>query len=288
MSSEARTIRYADVNAARLNTSGEMRDAIEEMYEDRLDVLVIREALPAQPLARVGERLDTNDRDPGWARPNERMPVEDIQILGTDSPATPTYTAPGGVSLEAYLDSAKRHEMDSRQALPDLDARPLIEQALGRVAGGRPVELAQAADGRAYVPFTVRRLVEGKQIGLHHDYHYPLPLYDDLRPRVDTSTLVSYVTTLRSPEAGGELCVYAVTPETPDAPKMPNGFSWDLPAVETRFDHATFRTEPGDLFLLASGRCLHRISPVVGPQARVTLGGFLALSRARDRVLYWS
>jgi hypothetical protein len=258
------------------------------MYEDRLDVLLIRKALPAAPLADAGERLDRDGNDPGWARPNEKMPVEDIQILGTDTPATPTYREPGGASIEAYLESADRHQRVSRDVFSGFDARGAIEAALARVAGGRPVELSRASDGRAYVPFTVRRLVDGKQIGLHHDNHYPLPLYDDLRPRVDTRTLVSYVATLRRPQRGGELCVYAVTPDTPDPPKMPNGFSWDLAAVEQRFDSATFATDVGDLFLLASGRCLHRIAPIAGPRARVTMGGFLALSRERDRIFYWS
>jgi len=44
----------------------------------------------------------------------------------------------------------------------------------------------------------------------------------------------------------------------------------------------------GDLFLLASGRCLHRVRPIAGPQSRVTMGGFLALGKDHTRVLYWS
>jgi hypothetical protein len=130
--------------------------------------------------------------------------------------------------------------------------------------------------------------VDGKQIGVHHDYHYPLPLYGDLAPRLDTRTLISYVVTLRRPDSGGDLFVYGVTPNTPDAPKMPNGFSWDLAAIEQRYDSARFALEAGDLFLLASGRCLHRVDRIVGPRARVTMGGFLALDKDRRSVLYWS
>jgi len=46
--------------------------------------------------------------------------------------------------------------------------------------------------------------------------------------------------------------------------------------------------EVGDLFLLASGRCLHRVNRIGGPQSRVTMGGFLAMDKNRSRVLYWS
>jgi hypothetical protein len=259
------------------------------MYADQLDVLVARRAVAPEVMAAAGEQLDRDDRNPGWARPNQKMPVEDIQVLGTDTPATPTYQSPRGATLDEYLASADKH----RHAVdgvfpPGFDPIGAIERELGQYAGGRPVEIPVAADGRRYVPFTVRRLVDGRQIGAHHDYHYPLAMYEDLAPRLDTRTLVSYVVTLRRPERGGDLWVYGVTPETPNAPKLANGFSYDMPAIEATFDSAHFSTEAGDLFLLASGRCLHRIEKVAGPRARVTLGGFLALDRDGSRVYYWS
>jgi len=281
-----RQIRATEVDAA---TAGAARDAIDRMYDDELDVLIVRHALPRRPLEAAGERLDRDDKDPGWARPNVRMPVEDIQILGTDTPATPTYQAPRGASLDQYLESAEKHSHEAQNVFePGFDAAASVTNLIGRFAAGRPVETARAKDGRSYVPFTVRRLVNGKQIGLHHDYHYPMSLYDELKPMVDTRTLISYVAIMRKPEAGGELCVYAVTPDTPNPPKLPNGFQWDLDAVERGFDSAKFTLEEGDFFLLASGRCLHRIAPIQGPRARVSMGGFLALSRDRDRVYYWS
>jgi hypothetical protein len=113
-------------------------------------------------------------------------------------------------------------------------------------------------------------------------------LYKELVEEVDKTTLVSWVFTLRRPDSGGDLVVYAVTPQTPDVPKLPNGFSYDQPKIEAQFPSARFTTEAGDLFLLASGRCLHRVDRVVGPRSRVTMGGFLALDKDRRRVLFWS
>jgi hypothetical protein len=281
-----RTIRASEVDAARI---GDAADAIQRMYDDQLDVLIVRRAFDAKPLADAGERLDRDDTNPGWARPNVRMPVEDIQILGTDTPATPTYQAPGGASLDEYLASAERHRQEGQRVFEaGFAAAAAITKVIEKFSGGRPVEIARADDGRQYVPFTVRRLVNGKQIGLHHDYHYPLKLYSQLAPKLDTRTLISYVAILRQPAAGGELCVYAVTPDTPNPPKMPNGFMWDLDAVERGYDSKKFTLDVGDFFLLASGRCLHRIAPIQGERARVSMGGFLALSKQRDRVYFWS
>ena len=164
-------------------------------------MLIVRNALPREPLAAAGERLDRDDADPGWARPNIKMPVEDIQILGTDTPATPTYQAPRGATLDAYLASADKHREEGQGVFDSgFDAADEITRLIGTFAGGRDVEIARAADGRSYVPFTVRRLVNGKQIGLHHDY----PLSDVALRRVeaesvDTRTLISYVALLRRP-----------------------------------------------------------------------------------------
>ena len=282
-----RTVRALEIDAR--DGTAKAADAIAAMYDDTLDVILVRGAMPREPLAAAGELLDRDDRDPGWARPNEKMPIEDIQLLGTDTPATPTYQAPRGASLDAYLDGAAKHHGEAAGVFgAGFDATAIAGRTLAQFAGGRPVEIPVANDGRRYLPYTLRRLTDGKQIGIHHDYHYPLALYSELAPQLDTTTLVSWVATLRQPVAGGRLFVYSVTSDTPDAPKMPNGFQYDLAAIEERYDFVHFTPEAGDLFLLASGRCLHRIEKIAGPRARITMGGFLALDKPRARVLYWS
>lgn len=259
------------------------------MYGDTLDVIIVRGAFDASVLSEAGERLDSDTRELGWSRPNVKMPVEDLQLLGTDTPATPTYQAPRGASLDAYLTSAATHASAVGAIFePGFDATREIRAVLSHFSGARPVEVAQASDGRPYAPFTIRRLVDGKQIGIHHDFHYRLDLYQELAQQVDTRTLVSYVATLRAPQSGGELVVYGATSDAPDVPKLPNGFSYDLAAIEERYNFARFVMNVGDLFLLASGRCLHRVGRVSGPQARITMGGFLALDKERRRVLFWS
>ena len=170
MENGERKVRHADVGMA--DIAGVAR-AVQDMYDDRLDVLIVRGALDATRLAALGEQLDRDDRDPGWARPNQRMPVEDIQLLGTDTPATPTYQSPRGASLDDYLQSAERNK-STTTALFGEGYNPVeaFRRVLGQVSGGLPVEVPAASDGRTYVPFTIRRLVAGRQIGAHHDYHY--------------------------------------------------------------------------------------------------------------------
>jgi len=284
--SPIRTVRSMEVVSPDVTA---VANGIEALYNDELDVILIRNAFDPAWCAAAGADLDRDDRPRDWARPNVKMASEDVQLLGTDTPATPTFRDPRGASFATYLEGAGRHAAQVADALGDaVDATETFRQVLGACSGGRPVAVAAASDGRPYTPYTIRRLTEGRGIQLHHDYHYPLELYTDLRPRVDTGTLVSYVVTLQASDVGGDLVVYGLTPDTPDTPKLPNGFSYDLEAIEQRFSKAAFCPGPGDLFLLASGRCLHRVERVAGTKARVTMGGFLALDRDRQRVLFWS
>ncbi|MGE0392537.1 MAG: 2OG-Fe(II) oxygenase [Vicinamibacterales bacterium] len=262
-------------------------NGIEDLYNGTLDVIVLRGALPAAVLGPAGRRLDTDTGELSWARPNQKNPADDIRMLGV--PATPTYATPTGPSADAYFDQAEWTRRNTAKIFgADWDAVGAIEGMLARFAGGRPVVLPSGKDGKGFQPFTVRRLPDGTGISLHHDYHFPLALYDELRAASDTSTLLSFFVTVQPPDAGGELTAYPITPDEPNPPKLPNGWAWDVPAVEARYPGQAFTTGTGDLFLFASGRCLHRVNPVVGPHARITMGGFLSLSANRDRVLYWS
>lgn len=275
-------IRSVDVDAANMAS---VRDGISDLYKDTLDLIMIRGAFPRAMLEAVGEGLDRNDRDPGWTNPNARIATEDIQVIGTA--ATPTYSTPQGPTVEAYLEGAEKARSAASQVFA-FDPSAEFRRVLTAIAGGRTVEVPPLKAGASFSPFTVRRLVDGKGIGLHHDYHYPLPVYSDLVPLLDTRTLVSFVVALRKPDAGGELVVYPVSRDTPNPPKQANGWAWDLPALEQRFPASRFVTDVGDMFVFASGRCLHRVAPVAGPKARITMGGFLALDKPGKRVLYWS
>jgi hypothetical protein len=276
------TLKVADVPVDRID---DVRNGIEDLYDRRLDVAIVRQAWREPQLAAVASVLDTGEKDPGWNRPNAVMPPEDIQVLGTA--ATPTYSTPAGPTLDRYLEDANWYERTPLFGSA-LDPTAAVAAGLARHSGGRRVELLQAPGGKRFSPFTVRRLVEGKGIGLHHDLHTSLEMFSDIAPGLDRRTLVSWVFTLQGPDAGGELCVYDCPPDAPNPPKHANGFSWDLAGVEQRFGSVKVRTGTGDLFVFASARLLHRVTPVIGPSARITLGGFLALDAARERVLFWS
>ncbi|GMV46062.1 MAG: hypothetical protein AMXMBFR66_14600 [Pseudomonadota bacterium] len=281
-----RPVRAVEIDAARVAA---VDDGIAAIYAGRCDLIVARGAFDAAILGAAGERLDAEASALPWARPNLRAPLDDVHLLGTDAPATPTFQAPRGVALDEYLERSRACAADAATVFPPgFDAEAALRTVLARFAGGRAVEVARADDGRRFVAFTIRRLVDGTQLSIHHDLHYELELYRELARRVDTRTLVSFVATLRAPLAGGELVVYGARSDEPGLPRVPGGHAFDLAAIEERYERHTLRTGEGDLFLLAAGRCLHRVGRVVGPRSRITMGGFLALDARHERVLFWS
>jgi hypothetical protein len=276
------TIRVRDT----VYQAGQPAAVVQEIYADNLDVAVIRSAFPKNSLAAAAQVVDTAKLS--WNRPNLGMPGNDIYILGTDTPATPTYTNPRGATLEAYLTSASTHSGEAHGIFAsDFDIETEIRKLLGRLSGGLPVELATATDGRQYVPYTLRRLGPGQEISLHHDYYYQMALYSDLAPYLDHATLLSFFLTVQKPESGGELVLYSLRSDDPSQPRLPGG-RWNSEAIQNNYPHAALTLDSGDFIVLASGRYFHRVQPVTGTRSRITLGGFLGLTKDHARILYWS
>src|SRR5262249_55894876 len=127
------TIRSVDLDARDLSP---VRDGIVDLYEDRLDVIMIRGAFSREAIAAVGAELDRNDRGPGWANPNARIPSEDIQVIGTA--ATPTYSTPQGPTVDAYVAGAQKVQSSAAQLFA-FDPADEFRRVLAQLAGGRPV-----------------------------------------------------------------------------------------------------------------------------------------------------
>ena len=128
-------IRFLDVNPAQSDGHG---NALDEIYADALDAVVLRRAFPAEAVTKVGATLAAENLEANWDRPNRPVPGIDIRLLGTG--AAPTATAPGGPQRDAYFDSVVQTTNAIRDLFgPDFDPFARIEAGLARLAAGRPV-----------------------------------------------------------------------------------------------------------------------------------------------------
>ena len=279
---EGRDIRWA---AIQTDDAGGYADAIEDIYRDRLDAIVLRQSFPAGPAAHALRRIRDNDGIP-WLRPNRTGPNADIRVLGIA--ATPSFENPQGPGTDTYFDNVEFYEQATDGLFEaDFSVARCIEGLLGRISGGRPVERLVNTDGRVFAACSVRSLPEGQCIIVHNDYgHIELPIYADVVSALDRAITLSFFAVLQAPESGGRLFVHGVT-DSDDVPRLPGGFP-DGEAIRRRYKYHAFDLGAGDVIVFGAGKFYHHVEPVGGPRPRVTLGGFLALSSDRRKVLYWN
>lgn len=191
--------------------------------------------------------------------------------------------------LGAYFAAAAVFNPQLDQVLPPgRGFAPHLAQVLAALDQGRPFQAAPGeVDGQHYMATTIRRHDEGGYIPAHVDNEFMLrPSYRHLTA-VAQPHIQSFVLALSLADAGGALEIY----------------DWQAPALGTQLisddgqrrskpdldslDKISFRIPPGTMAIFDSGRYLHRVSPVQGPNRRWTLCSFMSLSRTGDAMYCW-
>jgi hypothetical protein len=254
-------------------------DAIARIFDGTIGGIIVRGVLDRTHVAELVRRL-TSD---GGSLPTFRPPVFKGYVLGR-----PLVSASDG--LAAYLDDAERFRTGCAaifDEFPRMEER--IHDAIVALADGQQVQVPRGSDGRPYLATTVRVLIEGDRLPLHYENEtFGNPAMEALRPALDARTLMSFYLPLATPSSGGVLRLFhthalnggdslieRLGGEERARPQFEQwGFSAVLPAI-------------GDLLIFDGGRWYHEVTPV-GAGARWTLGGFLAMTRDRQTVHYWS
>jgi len=244
------------------------------MYQGRLHGLSIQGVVPPQEMAAAVRRLD----DLGLPRHGTIPGVDAAFSYGLM--IAPTGDHPRGPDPELYLAAAG----PAAAALQGLLAPPGLVPLLSRVLGllsGLPAAVARAADGRTYLPASVRVFGDGWGAPLHCDTYMDSPTHAHLHQVTDRSTQLSWYLPMSLPEQGGELRIY-------DARHGEPGLVGDDMAALAARPHVTVPLSTGDMVLFDAGRWFHQIMPARGPTPRRTLGGFAALSADHRGLLFWS
>ncbi len=203
------------------------------------------------------------------------------------------YGTPLAVSSEDlgnYLDDAERFRSGIAPLFASVGGlEPRVEAILGRVAGGLPVELARAPDGRGYLSASVRVLVEGDSLPIHYENGTIRGAsMKALLPLVDTETIMSFYIPVALPEAGGVLQLFT-TDCSGDGDRIIGELGGPDRARSILAERGCIDVLPGvgDMLVFDGGRHYHLVTEV-RRGVRWTLGGFLAYARDHGRLLYWS
>lgn len=275
-----RAFRIVDTDA---DDVGSHRDALDEMMSgESFSALIVHNVFPLPVMAAVVERLERGE----------------TALVGRDSPY---YTGrmfgrilPHEQDLDGYFAEAAAFPAESRALFRELgpDFKTRLEEVLALLAGGKPVQLAQTGDGRSYQAFSIRQMLPGAFIDVHYENEaFDAPAMQPLLAQLDGPQQLSAYLALAVPEAGGELSVYPLRGTDPEAAAIKNldrTAESTYSCIEAIAPRAVLNTSVGDLLVFDAGRHFHRVTRIGGQRARWTMGSFLALSRARDRYLYFS
>lgn len=262
---------------------GRHSDAIEAIYQRRLDVLIVRGAIERRVAEHVVATIEARFDDFPWTpQQDPALGRDQMMVMGM------TLTPVSGFELDhaRYFRLAAEFRSAIARLFPD-PFETHIENLLEQMAGGRRVRIPEH-DGRAYTPATVRMLPPGCAIPVHcGNFFLETPGYRQLAAQIDLVDQLSYFMPLRTADAGGELEIYDLQWGDPNTPMLSSEL-YDGERIQR--EHVGTRVSPatGDLLLFDGGRYYHRVTPVRGKTSRWTIGGFVGLSNDHREVLYWS
>lgn len=247
-----------------------------DIFEDRVLGAIVRNVFDRQTVATLVDAL-------GMGKTNvPRVPSEHYGGASYGEMLIVTQ------DLESYFASASHMQGLAANGI-DIEGR--LRDVLGSLAQGLSLQLAHNARGQRYSAVTVRVVEPGGSIDVHCENEtVGFPNMGHLRTLIDDGDQISFYTPLILPEGGGELAIHPLRYEEPSGRPLRER---SRKLVELGPDLAPLNSivpnvGVGDLLLFDAGRYFHGVSPVMGPQARWTMGGFLARAKAGDHLVYWS
>ncbi len=172
--------------------------------------------------------------------------------------------------------------------------RDFVERVGGIIsafAGGRPAVVPSEPDRGDYTPATVRFLPPGRGVMHAHtanEFCNVWDAYGHLREIAVMWDSLSYFVVGQAPDGGGTLVVYDLMWDDTPEDVLSLSMSPERDELLERFGTRATDLRAGDMILFTGGRIWHRVEPVVGSRERVTIGGFVALSRDDECVYFWS
>lgn len=247
--------------------------------------MIIRNVFPADTMEVVVRRVSAAETRIA-ANPSAYYPG---RVFGRVLPAEPD------ASLTDYFREATVFPEESRTIFRgfETDFLTRLEEVLRAMSGGREVALARSADGHAYQAYSIREMLPGGEIGLHYENEaFDSPSMRELaamcgpRPHVLSAYLA-----LQVPEVGGELSLYGISEDDPEAARLKTMERQDEESF-AHFEQLAPRQPllagTGDMLLFDAGRYFHRVTRVGGTRARWTMGAFIIQSQDGSSYRYFA
>lgn len=241
-------------------------DGINQIYQGEIDGMLLQKVFTQAEMLEVKYRLE-----------NETDELETVRY-GTTLGCV---LMAAGSDIERYFQSAGSFRAKLKKLFnTSYEAR--VEGFLSKMSGGRNIEVARENDERIYTPATVRFVQPNRGGMLPHKNNDFLEnsYYDHLKQIAKMVDALSYFIIIDKPESGGDLVLY----DLPVEESMTLTKNLGLEKCSKRY----ITPDIGDMIIFHGGNIVHQITDVTGKKARITIGGFLAMSKDDQKILYWS
>lgn len=242
-------------------------DVINEIYQSKIDGILLKGVFSRAEMLVVKYKLENKDYQ--------------LETVGYGTTLGYVLAAASG-NFDKYLRIAANFRSELKR-LFSTSFEAKVEATLSKMSGERKVELTREDDERVYTPATFRFLHPNRGgIGLHRDNEFLVqPSYEYLNKVAKMVNSLSYFIIVDTPEQGGDLVLYDVPLEQSEVRIK----DLDLKKCPKRI----ITPDIGDMILFRGGNILHQVTPdVQGKKTRITIGGFLAISKDDKKIFYWS
>lgn len=179
--------------------------------------------------------------------------------------------------------------------LQSIDYQQNLESVFSRIFNNREVKVYNNKPRENYKLSTLRVIEpnkEGIQKHIGNEFMFNFVQTEAVRNDTINKTQFSFFSVLQAPEKGGELVLFEkYWKNTPKEIVEPGSL------IHKRIERSHFlkdidslplSLEKGDLLVFDGGRIWHKVNSVKGNKERITVGGFLAISKNQKNIYYWS
>lgn len=241
-------------------------DGLNQVYQGEIDGMLLKGVFSKAEMLEVKHKLESES--------DELETVRYGTTLGCVLMAA-------GSDLERYFKSADSFRAKLNKLFnTSYEAR--VEGILSKMSGGKKVEVARENDERLYTPATVRFVHpnQGGMVAHKNNDFLDKPYYNHLNQVADTINSISYFIVIEKAEEGGDLLLYDLSE------KQSMTFTKDLDLES--YSKTSITPDVGEMIIFRASSRVHQITDVKGDKTRITIGGFLAMSKDEQKFLYWS
>jgi hypothetical protein len=241
-------------------------DGVNQIYKCEIDGMLIKGVFSKEEMLSVQNKL------------NSKKEVRDPLYYGAIQGAI--LVAKGSDRTQYFQDATILREDLKNLFKTNYEAR--VEAILTKMSRGRTVEIPREDAQKIYTPATIRFVHPNKGgIKLHRGNEFLGDgAYDYMNQIAKIVNGLSYFIVIDKAEQGGELVLYDLLPEQLATPKK----DLDLDKCNKRY----LNPDIGDMILFQGGSIFHAVADVQGNKERITIGGFVAISKDDQKVFYWS